>query len=226
MTEYEGCLAAMAALEDAYEAVFAAVRVGATAEEIDRVMLGRLAAHRAEMKPPRSTPFVVAANGTPPKLRLNRVPLRAGALWAMDNTVRRDGFCADLGRYGWFGALPPELRLAHQAVLDRQDAIAAEARPGRGMRSIYDALPHDLPFEVHRIASEGNMLPTTGNATAGVLTALDESDRRQLVFEPGQVICIEIWAGLSGGIEDMYQVEDGGVRRISTLPREIREMKE
>jgi hypothetical protein len=51
---------------------------------------------------------------------------------------------------------------------------------------------------------------------------MEESIRQGLVFEPGQIICIELWAGLAGGIEDMYRVEEDGVVRVSTLPRGIR----
>ena len=218
----EGCRLAMEALEDAYRAVFAAARAGMRAEEVDACLRARLAAHGAELPPSGSSPFVVAAGGAPPKLRVNRAPLSRGSLWGMDNTVRRAGYCADLGRYGYCGQLPDELARAHRQVLDRQDAIAAAIRPGRRMRETYDSLPHDLPFEFHRIATEGNMLPTGGNATVGVRKAMEQSDREGLAFEPGMVICVEIWAGLSGGIEDMYLVESAGVRRMSTLPRPIR----
>jgi Xaa-Pro aminopeptidase len=220
-TDYEGCKAAIEALEDAYGAVFAAARPGMTAEEVDAVLRERLTARGTEFPASGSSPFVVAEGGAPPKLRLNRVPLRRGALWAMDNTIRLSGYCADLGRYGWFGRVPPELARAHRRVLDRQDAIAAAIRPGRAMSEIFGTLPHDLPFEYHRIAADGNMFPTGGNATAGVLKAMEQSDREGLVFQPGMVICVEIWAGLIGGIEDMYLVEPPGVRRMSTLPREI-----
>jgi len=224
--EIEACTFAMAALEDAYRAVFAAARPGMTADEVDAILRKRLAAHGAELPAQRSSPFVVHESGVPPKLRLNRVPLRGGALWAMDTTICRQGRCADIGRYGWFGALPAAVGEAHQRVLDRQDAIAAEVRPRRPMRDIFDALPPELPFEIHRIGARGNMLPMAGNATTGVTEAMARSDERGLVFEPGHVICIEIWAGMDGGIEDMYAVEPDGVRRISSLSREIRQIGE
>ena len=34
-------------------------------------------------------------------------------------------------------------------------------------------------------------------------------------------MCIEIWAGLDGGIEDEFLVTEDGLRRLTTLPREL-----
>jgi len=225
MSEAEPCRLAIVALEDAYQAVFSAARVGMTAEEVDAILRARLAAHQAELLPSSSSPYVVAEGGAPPKMRLNRVPLRAGALWGMDTTIRRLGYCADLGRYGYFGPVPAALQEAHRQVLARQELIEQAIRPGRSVRMIFEAVPHDLPFEIHRIGTEGNMLPMCGNATKAVLQAMAESERAGLTFQVGQVICIEIWAGLKGGIEDMYILEAEGVRRLSLLPREIRAVR-
>lgn len=225
-TELEGCRRAAAALEAALEAVFACARPGMTAEEIDAVLTRELHARGAALIAQGNTPFVVAEGGAPPKLRFNRVPLERGKLWAMDNSIRLDGLCADLGRYGYFGPVPQALRRAHQQVLDRQQLIERAVRPDRGMAEVLDSCPQDLPFEIHRIGPEANMLPMCGNATRGVLEAMAKCQREGVVFEPGQVVCIEIWAGLSGGIEDMYAVGDDSVARISRLPRAIREIPE
>jgi len=221
---HEGVLAAMRALEEAYEAVFAAARPGMTADEVDAVLAGTLKKRGAELPPGkcRSTPFVVEPGGAPPKLRVNRKPLERGKLFGMDNSVPLGGFWADLGRYGWFGRLPSELKSAHGRVLDRQDSIARQVRPGRPMQEIFDSVEHDIPFEVHLIAAEPNMRPFCGNATRGVVEEMAASTREGLAFEPGQVICIELWAGMAGGIEDMYLVEDGAAARLTRLPREIR----
>jgi len=219
--ETERIRAAMDALEAAYRAVFAAARPGMSAEEVDAIITATLAPRGAELLPQGNTPFVVGPDGAPPKLRLDRRPLRRGALWGMDNTVRLDGFHADLGRYGWFGDLPEPLAAAHRRVLERQDALAAEVRPGRRVDDIFSACPQDMPFEIHRIGREPALPPLCGNATAGLRDAMARAVRDGVVFEPGQVVCVEIWAGLSGGIEDMYLVTDDGLVRLTSLPREI-----
>jgi hypothetical protein len=89
------------------------------------------------------------------------------------------------------------------------------------MDKLLQAVPPGPGFEIHRIATEPSMGPFCGNLMPSVVKETEESVRQGLVFEPGQVICIEIWAGLAGGIEDMYKVETNGVIRLSTLSRTI-----
>jgi Xaa-Pro aminopeptidase len=223
--EYQGVVKAMRGLEDGYDAVLAAGRVGMTAQQIDAILEERLAGHGGSFVAGKSTPFVVDARGVPPKLRLNRVPLEEGKLWAMDNSVCVDGWWADLGRYGYFGPVPDELAVAHGKVLKRQDEIARAIVPGVGMDEIYRSIGPGLGFEVHRIGSAEHLLPFCGDLIAKVRLEMEQSVREGRVFEAGMVICIELWAGLMGGIEDMYRVESGGAVRMSRLAREIRAIK-
>ena len=162
--EYERIKKAVEALEDAYRAVFAAARVGMTATEIDAILSERLEDYGAELPVGKTgnTPFVVDEGGVPPKLRKNRIPLEKDKLWAMDNSICLDGYWADLGRYGWFGAPPEKLVKAYQRVVDRQDEVAAAIRPGVSMDEIFLSIPDGLDFEVHRIGKEPNMLPNCG----------------------------------------------------------------
>lgn len=224
--EYEHVKLAMEALESAYRAVFLAVHVGMEADEIDAILSEELKTGGTELLPSKSSPFVVAEDGVPPKLRLNRIPLKRGRLWGLDNNVRREGYYADLGRYGYIGDLPETLASEHTHVLERQNHIAAAIQPGRTMEEIFLSCPDDMPFEIHRIGQEQTMPPVCGNATPNVLEGMERSQSEGLVFEPGQVICVEIWAGLRGGIEDMYIVESNGIERISSLPREIQVVPE
>ena len=109
-------------------------------------------------------------------------------------------------------------------MLERQDFLAAQVMPGRPMDKIFDACPKDMPFEIHLIATDHNMKPFCGNAVPNVLNAMAASVKQGLTYQPGQVVCVEIWAGMMGGIEDMYHVTENGLERITTLPREIREI--
>lgn len=215
---------ALAALEAAYEAVFAVARPGMTAEEIDAIQASVLENYGGVLPRDRlhNTPCVIEEGGIPPKLRRDRVPLAAGKLWMMDNSIHVDGWWADLGRYAWFGSPPPDLLHAHQKILERQDEIAAAIRPGLSMDKIMASVPAGLGFEVHRIGREPGMRPYCGNLLPGVVREMEASIHQGLVFEPGQIICIELWAGLAGGIEDMYRVEEDGVVRVSALTRTIR----
>lgn len=196
-----------------------------TATEIDAILSSRLQAHGGVLPANRlhNTPCIIKEGGIPPKLRRDRVPLEAGKLWMMDNSVHVDGYWADLGRYAWFGQLPDSLSQAYQQIIDHQDQIAAAIRPWLSMAESMDAIPQGLGFEVHRVGREPSMLPFCGNLMPSVVQHTEESIRQGLVFEPGQILCIEIWAGLAGGIEDMYRVEHEGVMRISTLHRQIYE---
>jgi len=223
-SDLRGCTSAMDALQRAFEAVFAAAHEGMTAEEIDAILVRELTARGAELIRQSNTPFVVDENGALPKRRLDRIPLQRGKLWGIDNSVRLGGYCADLGRYGYFGAVPKSLSQQHATVLAHQEAIAKAVKPGRLMDEIFRDSPQDLPFEVHRIGPEPSMAPFCGNAVKGVLDAMAQATREKHVFQPGQVICVEVWAGMKGGIEDMYRVEPDGLVRISTLPRGIREI--
>ncbi len=219
--EYENVTAAMEAMEEAYRAVFAAAREEMPIEEIDTILMKTAQAFDAEVLRMDCNPFVVSPDEAPPKLGLTRAPLKRNAFWGMDHQVRRKGYFADLGRYGYIGDLPDSLAEKHSRVLARQELVAAAVLPGRSMKEIFRSCPHEMPFEVHRIGRQPNMLPMCGNATRGVLEAMERSEREGLVFEVGQVVCVEVWAGLSGGIEDMYLVEPAGLVRISTLPRGI-----
>lgn len=221
--EWRAIKQAVDALEDAFAAVFREAHIGMTAAQIDTVVDITLAKHGALRPRDRflNTPCVIDASGAGPKLRKDRVPLEAGKLWMMDNSIVLNGFWADLGRYGWFGRPPRSLLDAYQRIIDRQDEIAACMRPGVPMDELLRSVPPGLGFEIHRIATEPSMRPFCGNLMPSVIRETEESVRAGLVFEPGQVICVELWAGLSGGIEDMYRVDGKGVTRISTLPRVI-----
>jgi Xaa-Pro aminopeptidase len=223
-SDVERARGAIEALESAYRAVFAKARPGTTAEQIDAILRDTLAGFGVQLPADKTriTPFIVDPAGEGPKLRLNRKPLETGRLWGMDNSVERDGFWADLGRYGWLGPLPAKVVEDYNKVLARQQQVASVIRAGVPMGKMFAAAGPGLRFEVHRIAEEPNMLPFLGDMMPNVREGMEHCDREGLMFEPGQVICIELWAGLMGGIEDMYLVTDRGTERLSTLPQELR----
>lgn len=218
-SDYERCKPALDALEDAFRAVFAQAHEGMTADEIDQIIISRAQRHGAEFKPSKLSPYVVDETGAPPKLRLDRLPLRKGALWGIDCTLSCQGYFADVGRYGYIGAPSEAVKANYQQVLDRQDLLAGLVRPGMSVEELWSLCPKDLPFEVHRIGTGASLRPLCGNSVQGALREMQVSIDEGLVYEPGMVICVEVWAGLLGGIEDMYQFTGEGLSRITTLPR-------
>jgi hypothetical protein len=87
----------MEALENAFRTVFSTVHAGMQAEQIDEILRSQLRASEVVLLPSSSSPFVVAKEGAPPKLRVDRVPLRRDHLWGMDTTVRWQKHHADDG---------------------------------------------------------------------------------------------------------------------------------
>ncbi len=222
-SEADRARAAIEAMEAAFRAVFAKARPGTTAQEIDAIEREALAKFGVELLPERTrlSPFNVDPAGEGPKLRLNRRPLEVQRLWGIDFLIERDGFWADLGRYGWFGKVPANVASNFQKVVDRQRQVASAIRPGVPLLKLFEEAGEGLPFEVHRIAEEPSMLPFMGSLMPNVREGMEHCDREGITFEPGQVICIELWAGLMGGIEDTYLVTDSGLERLSTLPQEL-----
>lgn len=210
-------------LEDAYREVFASAEPGMKADDIDAIIQKAVEAAGGIFSPSEITPFVVTEDGCGPKSRINRMPLAANQLWGMDYTINIKGFKADIGRYGYFGKPPENLLDSHQSILNRQDEIAAAIRPGIPLKEIYDAIsPDGELFEVHAIGTEEDEEPVLGNLMLVVTETMEKCISKDRRFRAGQVICIELWCGLSGGIEDMYIVEENGLRKMTMLPRKIR----
>ena len=222
MSDYDACRRVMEALEDAYRSAFAQAREGMTAEEIDATLLAVLEPRGIGLPKSSITPYVVGPEGHPPKQRINRAPLQRGALWGMDCNANGGGAWADIGRYGFIG--PPDATVLrdYQEVLDLADFMAAQVRPGRPIEDMFAAIPGDLPYEIHRIGEQQTMMPVFGTAVPRLAEKLARCKAEGLTFQVGQVVCVEIWAGLRGGIEDMYVVDAHGLVRMSTLPRGIR----
>lgn len=158
--------------------------------------------------------FVVGEGGVGPKLRLNQ-PLEEGDLWGMDFQFACDGFYSDIGRYAVLGEPSPERLARHGRILELEDAIAEAIRPGR---TIAEALESGLPHPDLQPHAGGHRVGLEMHEHPEFPAQEEERDHRAIL---GTVMCVEIWAGLDGGIEDEFLVTENGLQRLTTLPRKL-----
>jgi Xaa-Pro aminopeptidase len=204
---------ALSANEGAVQHLFNVVVPGMTPDELKEAFTKEIR-RRGFSDEVSGAAFVVGAGGVGPKLRLNQ-PLKEGDLWGMDFQFSCNGYYSDIGRYAVLGEPSSERLARHRRILELEDAIAAAIRPGRTIgEALESGLPHpDLQAQAggHRVGLEMHEHP--------VFPARDDERDRYAI--PGTVMCIEIWAGLDGGIEDEFLVTGDGLRRLTTLPREL-----
>jgi Xaa-Pro aminopeptidase len=152
-------------------------------------------------------------------------PLEPGSLVTLDLGGVYEGYCSDNRRYAYAGPVPASLRERYEAMVEIVDTVGAALVPGATYGSLY-RLALDQ-FADHGIELLKRFTHTGHNI--GIETEeqwLDESE--ELGVEAGMVICIELYSiaetGQQIGDEETYVIEDAGPRRISVLPREIREV--
>ena len=209
--EVSGLWRALSANEGGVQRVFDSAREGMTIEEMNATFEAEVR-RRGVTSEVTGTAFVVGDDGVGPKLRSTR-PLARGDLWGMDFQFAVDGFHSDIGRYGVLGAVDGELARRHGAVLALQAQVAKAIMPGETLADAFDLCPKSIAIEVHRIGREVHEPPMFS-------TVQDDNDLGVTV-PLGAVLCVEIWAGLDGGIEDEFLVAEDGLRRLTSLPREL-----
>lgn len=210
--EVAGLWRALAANEAAIQRVFADARTGTTPDEMKDIFIGELRRRKID-GPVRGSAFIVGEGGAGPKLRIKR-PLQPGDLWGMDFQFAVDGYYSDIGRYAVFGEPGADLLHRHAQVLEMQEMVAASIRPGRPLGEAAAKCPPGWTIEAHRVGEEIHMTPM-------FTTAKPEMSTLDAIVPVGIVMCVEIWRGFDGGIEDEYLVTENGLHRLTTLPREI-----
>ena len=213
---------AVAANEAGIKKVMIQVREGMALEKVCSIFSNEVRGHGAK-KCEMGGPFVVDEGGVGPKKRIDNIEkkLERNKLWGVDFTVQYQGYYADLARYGFIGTPPHELLGKYREVIKTQDIIASLIKPGVLVEEVCEAgkrLFHG--YEIHGIGREVHEDPSFGT-----FDFLREDTKRvkenKVRFKLNSIICIELWAGFSGGIEDEYIITEEGAQRISTLPREI-----
>ena len=179
---------------------------------------------------PSATPGPTAGTGPGPFLSqgagMNR--LVPGAPILVDYTANVEGYLSDQTRIFSIGPLSENLLRAHALMVEVQDAIAREGRPGVPAGALYDLAlgivekaglaegflghPQPVPFVGHGLGLELDEWPILGRGSRhtlqqGMVIALEP----KMIF-PGQGIM---------GIENTFVVSEQGMERLNRFPDEI-----
>jgi Xaa-Pro dipeptidase len=134
------------------------------------------------------------------------------------------GYCSDNRRYAYAGKVPASLQERYERMVEIVDAVGAALVPGASYASLMQ-LARDL-YARHKIDALGRFNHVGHNI--GLETEerwLDDAAGEVLA---GMVINIELYSkaetGEQIGDEETYLIGADGPRRISSLPREIREI--
>ena len=210
-TELAGLWRALTVNEAATQRVFDSVVEGMTPDQMQAIFVAEVR-RRGIDGHVSGAAFVVGKGGAGPKLRTKQ-PLKTGDLFGMDFQFASEGFYADIGRYAVFGPPSADLAARHTRVLETQREIADAIRPGEPIRRAFEKCPDGWTIEAHRIGTDVHMDP--------MFSTVKTDNRLDVIVEVGMVMCVEIWKGFDGGIEDQYLVTERGLDRLTTLPREL-----
>lgn len=171
-----------------------------------------------------SFPAIVAAgpNGALPHAEPGEREIGRGELVVFDMGAQLDGYCSDGTRTYATGEPGEEAREVYELVLEAQ-RLALEAIEAGAKGEDVDAVARKL------IEAGGHGERFGHGLGHGVGLEVHEaprlSPRSDDVLEPGEVVTVEPGIYLPGKlgvrIEDLVVVEDGGLRNLSSLPKEL-----
>ena len=140
------------------------------------------------------------------------------------------GYLADHTRIFCLGSLPGELVVAHAAMLELQDLLAAAARPGRVTGDLY-AEAQDFVrrkgYQDYFMGADEQRVQFVGH---GIGLEVDEfpfvAAGQKMVLQKGMVIALEPKLVFPGkgvvGIENTHLVTDDGLESLTRLDDGIR----
>jgi Xaa-Pro aminopeptidase len=147
----------------------------------------------------------------------------------VDYVFALDGYISDHARIFSIGRLPGELEAAHQAMLEIQDEIKSQAKPGTHTGELYElmvSLAEKKGYAENFMGVGDRRIRFTGH---GVGLELDEfpfiAKGQHLALEAGMVIALEPKTIFPGkgvvGIENTHLVTENGLESLSRFPDEI-----
>lgn len=179
---------------------------------------------------PSTTPGPTAGTGPGPFLSQGAAmtKLLPHSPILVDYTANVEGYLCDQTRIFSIGTLPEALREAHGVMVEVQDALARQGRPGVMARDLYEVAlkivgkagltegfmghPQPVPFVGHGVGLELDEWPVIGKGSTHVL-------------EQGMVIALEpkmIFPGQGVvGVESTFVVSDRGLDKLNRFPDDI-----
>lgn len=147
----------------------------------------------------------------------------------VDYVFALDGYLSDHARIFSIGRLPGELEAAHEAMLEIQEEIKIQARPGTLTGELYElmvALAEKKGYAENFMGVGDRRIRFTGH---GVGLELDEfpfiAKGQHLALEAGMIIALEPKTIFPGrgvvGIENTHLVTENGLEPLSNYPDEI-----
>jgi Xaa-Pro aminopeptidase len=147
----------------------------------------------------------------------------------VDYVFALDGYISDHARIFSIGRLPGELEAAHEAMLEIQDEIKSQARPGTHTGDLYElmvSLAEKKGYAENFMGVGERRIRFTGH---GVGLELDEfpfiAKGQHLALEAGMIIALEPKTIFPGkgvvGIENTHLVTENGLESLSRFPDEI-----
>jgi Xaa-Pro aminopeptidase len=171
-----------------------------------------------------SFPAIVAAgpNGALPHAEPGKRPIGKGELVVFDMGAKLDGYCSDGTRTYATGEPGERARAVYEVVREAQQASLEAIIAG--------VKGEDVDAVARKIIADAGHGDRFGHGLGhGVGLEVHEGPRLSLrsddVLEPGEVVTVEPGVYLPGElgvrIEDLVVVEEGGLRNLSALPKEL-----
>lgn len=179
---------------------------------------------------PSATPGPTGGRGEGPFASQGaaRVEIESHVPVLVDYVSNVEGYLSDQARIFSKGRLSEKFYRAHQVMIEVQDAIAENGRPGTRAEDLYKLAlrivdraglsegfmghPQPVPFVGHGVGLELDEWPVIGQ----------HSDH---VMEEGMVIALEPKVVFPGegvvGVENTFQVKAGGMEKLNRFPEDI-----
>jgi Xaa-Pro aminopeptidase len=147
----------------------------------------------------------------------------------VDYTFAYNGYISDHTRIFSLGPLPEDLMVAHQAMLDLQDAVKRAAKPGVAAGEIYDLCVQQAADAGYRDYFMGHGPQRIRFVGHGVGLELDEypilAKGQTMPLQQGMTLALEpklIFPGVGVvGIENTYVVTENGLEALGRYPDDI-----
>jgi len=147
----------------------------------------------------------------------------------VDYVFALDGYISDHARIFAIGGLSDDLLAAHEAMLEIQEAVKVEAKPGVLSGELYDfmiSLAASKGYEDHFMGVGDRRIRFTGH---GVGLELDEfpfiAKGQRLPLEEGMIIALEPKTIFPGkgvvGIENTHLVTENGLESLTKFPDQV-----